>query len=76
MSPGLITHDPFGQPPFARTAWLFTAVFLFLTAGALYRGWRRRRHPEERALLKPVATAAVVTVRSCSHAFRRRNRRF
>jgi phosphatidate cytidylyltransferase len=61
MPSGLITHDPFGQPLFARAAWLFLATFLFLTAGALYRQWRRRRHPEERALLKPVATAAIVT---------------
>jgi phosphatidate cytidylyltransferase len=61
MPPGLITQDPLGQPPFERAAWLFAAAFLFLTAGALYRQWHRRRHPEERALLKPVATAAGVT---------------
>jgi phosphatidate cytidylyltransferase len=53
--------NPFRDSLFLPVAFWVGGAFIFLTAGALYREWRRRRSPEERSLIIPVATAAIVT---------------
>lgn len=54
-------HDFFSDSFFLTVASRVGAAFLLLVAGAALRAWRRRRKPEERSLIAPVATAIVVT---------------
>lgn len=53
-------HSPWSDPLFAKVATVVGEALLILLAGALWREWRRRRRPEERPLLVPVATASVI----------------
>jgi len=53
-------HDPLTEPLFARTAATVGGALVLLFVGALWREWRRRRRPEERALIVPVLTASAV----------------
>jgi phosphatidate cytidylyltransferase len=54
-------RNPFSDPLFVTVASRVGGALLVLLAGALFREWRRRRRPEERPLLVPVATAALLT---------------
>jgi phosphatidate cytidylyltransferase len=53
--------DLFGEPLFLTVASRSAAAFALLVVGALWRERRRRRLPEERSLIAPVATAIAVT---------------
>ena len=53
--------DVFGDPLFLTVASRAAAAFALLIVGALWREWRRRRLPDERSLIAPVATAIIVT---------------
>jgi len=53
--------NPLGHPLFLAILPWIGATFALLTAGALWRERRRRRYPDERALIVPVATAIVVS---------------
>jgi phosphatidate cytidylyltransferase len=56
-----MTNSLFRNPPVLTVAAWVGGAFVILALGALFREWRRRRHPDERSLIVPVATAAVVT---------------
>lgn len=51
--------NPFSDPLFLTIVPWFAATFMMLASGALWRERRRRRHPDERSLIAPVATAVV-----------------
>jgi phosphatidate cytidylyltransferase len=53
--------NPFRDPLFLTVASRMAVAFLILMIGSLWRERRRRRYPEERSLIVPVTTAAVVT---------------
>lgn len=53
--------NPFRDPFFLTVLSRIAGAFVLLIIGALLRERRRRRNPDERSLIIPVATAAIVT---------------